>query len=57
MSVAAIIANQFAHGKVQKRKSGNAWRFVNKLGAWGFTFFALKGVAWLLLPLIAMYFT
>jgi hypothetical protein len=28
---------------------------VRKLGVWGFTFFALKGIAWLLLPLMAMY--
>lgn len=25
-----------------------------RLGAWGFAFFALKGLAWLLIPLIAM---
>ena len=25
-----------------------------RLGAWGFAFFALKGVAWLLVPLIAV---
>jgi hypothetical protein len=25
-------------------------------GAWGFAFFALKGIAWLLLPMMAMYF-
>jgi len=25
-----------------------------RLGAWGFAFFALKGLAWLLIPLIAL---
>jgi hypothetical protein len=25
-----------------------------RLGAWGFAFFALKGVVWLLVPLIAV---
>jgi hypothetical protein len=25
-----------------------------RLSAWGFAFFALKGVAWLLIPLIAL---
>ena len=56
MSAAAIYASQFAHGEVQRRAPRNARRFVRKLGAWGFTFFALKGIAWLLLPLMAMYF-
>ena len=55
MSAAAIYASQFAHGEVQRRAPWNARRFVRKLGAWGFTFFALKGIAWLLLPLMAMY--
>ncbi len=55
MSAAAIFASQFTHSEVQKRAPWNTRRFVRKLGAWGFTFFALKGIAWLLLPLIAMY--
>jgi hypothetical protein len=38
------------------RRSRNARRFARKLGAWGFAFFALKGLAWLLLPVMAMYF-
>ncbi len=54
MSAAAIFASPFTHSEVQKRTSWNARRFVRKLGAWGFTFLALKGIAWLLLPLIAM---
>jgi hypothetical protein len=28
-----------------------------RLGAWGLAFFALKGLGWLLLPLITLYFT
>lgn len=28
-----------------------------RLGAWGLVFFAAKGLAWLIVPLIAMYFT
>ena len=55
MSAAAIFASQFTPSEVQRRTPWNARRFVRKLGAWGFTFFALKGIAWLLLPLIAMY--
>jgi hypothetical protein len=55
MSAAAIFASQFAQGEAQKRTPWTARRFVRKLGAWGFAFFALKGIAWLLLPLIAMY--
>jgi len=54
MSAAAIFASQFAHSKVQTRTPWTARRFMRKLGAWGFTFFALKGIAWLLLPMIAM---
>ncbi|MHB1140237.1 MAG: hypothetical protein ACYC1T_00570 [Sulfuricaulis sp.] len=34
----------------------NAQRLARQLGAWGFAFFALKGIAWLLLPVMAMYF-
>lgn len=55
MSAAAIFASQFAHSEVKRRTPWNARRFVRKLGVWGFTFFALKGIAWLLLPLMAMY--
>jgi hypothetical protein len=56
MSAAEIFAGQFGHGKAQTRTPWAAWRFMRKLGAWGFTFFALKGIAWLMLPLMAMYF-
>ncbi|HYA36761.1 MAG TPA: hypothetical protein VEI74_00585 [Candidatus Methylomirabilis sp.] len=31
-------------------------RKLARLGAWGFAFFAAKGLAWLIVPLIAMYF-
>jgi len=55
VSAAAIFASQFAHSEVKRRTPWNARRFVRKLGVWGFTFFALKGIAWLLLPLMAMY--
>jgi hypothetical protein len=55
MSATAIFASQFAHSEVQTHTPWNARRFVRKLGVWGFTFFALKGIAWLLLPLMAMY--
>jgi len=27
-----------------------------RLGAWGLVFFAAKGLAWLIIPLITMYF-
>ena len=57
MSAAAIFASQFARNEVQRRTPRSARRFVRKLGAWGFAFFALKGLAWLLLPVMAMYFT
>ena len=56
MSAAAIFASQFTHSEVQRRTPWNARRFVCKLGAWGFAFFALKGIVWLMLPLMAMYF-
>jgi hypothetical protein len=56
MSAAAIFASQFARNEVQRRASRTTRRFVRKLGAWGFAFFALKGLAWLLLPVMAMYF-
>jgi hypothetical protein len=56
MSAAAVFASQFAPGEVRMRRSRNARRFARKLGAWGFAFFALKGLAWLLLPVMAMYF-
>jgi hypothetical protein len=55
MSAAAIFASQFAHSDVQHRAPRNMRRFVRKLGVGGFVFFALKGVTWLLLPLITMY--
>jgi hypothetical protein len=57
MSAAAIFASQFAPGEVPTPMSWNPRRFARKLGAWGFAFFALKGIDWLLLPLVAMYFT
>ncbi len=56
MSAAAIFASQFAHDEAQTHTPWAARRFMRKLGAWGFTFFALKGIAWLMLPLMAMYF-
>jgi hypothetical protein len=56
MSAAAIFASQFGRNEVQRRASRTTRRFVRKLGAWGFAFFALKGLAWLLLPVMAMYF-
>ena len=56
MSAAAIFASQFAHGETQTHAPWAARRFMRKLGVWGFTFFALKGIAWLMLPLMAMYF-
>ncbi len=55
MSAAAILASQFAPGETRTRRPRNTQRFARKLGSWGFAFFALKGIAWLLLPLIAMY--
>ncbi|GEM_PF-6055330 len=54
MSAAAIFASQFAHGEAQTHTPWAARRFVRMLGSWGFAFFALKGIAWLLLPLIAL---
>lgn len=56
MSAATIFASQFAHIEIQRRAPWTARRFMRKLGAWSFTFFALKGIAWLMLPLMAMYF-
>lgn len=29
-------------------------RWLARLGVWGFAFFAVKGLAWLIIPLIAM---
>jgi hypothetical protein len=55
MSAAAIFASQFAPGAPTRRPRSTR-RFARKLGAWGFAFFALKGLAWLLLPVMAMYF-
>jgi len=54
MSAATIFASQLATSEVQTHTSWTARRFVHALGSWGFAFFALKGIAWLLLPLIAM---
>jgi hypothetical protein len=54
MSAAAIFASQFAPGEARMRRPRNAQRLARKLGAWGFAFFALKGAAWLLIPLIAL---
>jgi hypothetical protein len=31
-------------------------RKLARLGAWGLAFFAAKGLAWLIVPLIALYF-
>lgn len=56
MSAAAIFASQFAQSEIQRRAPWTARRFMRRLGTWGFAFFALKGIAWLLLPLMAMYF-
>ncbi len=56
MSAAAIFASQFAPGEAPTRRPRSTQRFARKLGAWGFAFFALKGLAWLLLPVMAMYF-
>jgi hypothetical protein len=56
MSAAAIFASEFAQREVQTRRPWTMRRFVRKLGAWGFAFFALKGLAWLVLPVMAMYF-
>jgi hypothetical protein len=56
MSAAAIFASQFAQGEVRRRTPWTVQQFVRKLGTWGFAFFALKGIAWLMLPLMAMYF-
>jgi hypothetical protein len=56
MPAAEFFASQFDHGKARTRTPWAARRFMRKLGAWGFTFFALKGIAWLMLPLMAMYF-
>jgi hypothetical protein len=56
MSAAAVFASQFAPGEVRMRRSRNARRLARKMCAWGFAFFALKGLAWLLLPVMAMYF-
>ena len=55
MSAAAIFASQLANSEVQTHTSWTARRFVHALGSWGFAFFAIKGIAWLLIPLIAMY--
>jgi hypothetical protein len=44
-TVAARIASRFG-------PSGHSR--LARLGVWGFAFFALKGVAWLLVPLIAV---
>ena len=55
MSAAAIFASQFAPSEAQTRRPWNVQRFARRLGAWGFAFFALKGIAWLMLPLMAMY--
>lgn len=56
MSAAAIFASQFAPDEAPTRRPRSTRRFAHKLGAWGFAFFALKGLAWLLLPVMAMYF-
>jgi hypothetical protein len=56
MSAAAVFASQFAPGEARMRRPRNAQRLARKMCAWGFTFFALKGLAWLLLPVMAMYF-
>jgi len=56
MSAAEFFASQFDHGNAQTRTPWAARQFIRKLGAWGFTFFALKGIAWLMLSLMAMYF-
>jgi len=31
-------------------------RKLARLGAWGFALFAVKGLLWLIVPLVAMYF-
>ena len=51
---AAVFASQFAQGEVQRYGSWSMRRVVRRLGIWGFVFFALKGIVWLLLPLMAM---
>ena len=56
MSAAAMFASQFVGNEGGAHKSAIRRSFVRKLGVWGFAFFALKGTAWLLIPLIAMYF-
>jgi hypothetical protein len=56
MSAAAVFASQFAPGEARMRRPQNAQPFARKMCAWGFAFFALKGLAWLLLPVMAMYF-
>lgn len=56
MSAAAIFASQFAPREARMHRPGNAQCIARRLGAWGFAFFALKGIAWLLLPVMAMYF-
>jgi hypothetical protein len=56
MSAAAVFASQFAPDEARMRRPRNAQRLARKMCAWGFTFFALKGLAWLLLPVMAMYF-
>lgn len=55
MSAAGVFASQLAQDELQRHGSSNMRRVVRGLGTWGFVFFALKGVAWLLLPLIALY--
>ncbi|MDH3513647.1 MAG: hypothetical protein OEM83_02115 [Gammaproteobacteria bacterium] len=55
MSAAAFFASQFFPGEFQTRTSRNTQGLVRQLGGWGFAFFALRGIAWLLPPLMAMY--
>ena len=55
MSAAAIFANKFVGHESQPRTTPPLRRFLRKMGAWGFAFFAIKGIAWLLIPLFAMY--
>lgn len=57
MSAAAVFASQLAQGEVQRHGSWNMRRVVRRLGVWGIVFFALKGIAWLLLPLMALTLT
>ena len=53
-----FLASRFVHGVKAAPRGSAARRLIGKWGTWGLAFFALKGVAWLLLPVLgAAYFT